>query len=67
VRLYLDPDESMAPAKSLGGTPASMIDTARRWQEIGVDHIVLDLVVRGGIERRVDELKRFRDEVASKL
>src|SRR3954447_14137961 len=34
VRLYLDPDRSMPPAKSIGGSNDEMTDTIGRWSEI---------------------------------
>lgn len=64
IRLYLDPESSQAPAKSIAGSPEQMRDTIGQWAEIGVDHILLDPVARGGPERRLAEIERFLTEVA---
>ena len=65
IRLYHDPDSNQAPAKSIAGTSQQMLDTVRRWQDIGVEHILLDPVGRGGPGRRAEELTRFMDEVGT--
>ena len=67
VRLYLDPDRSMPPEKSIGGSNLEMIDTIGRWSEIGVSHILLDAVARGGFDGRLAALERFMAEVAPSL
>ena len=67
IRLYLDPDGQQSPAKSVAGSPAQMLDTIREWQAIGVDHILLDPVARGGVTGRSDAIDRFMDQVASKI
>jgi probable F420-dependent oxidoreductase len=67
IRLYLDPDQSMPPAKSVGGSTDQMVDTVGRWQEIGVDHILLDPVAPGGFSGRMSAMERFMTEVASRI
>jgi alkanesulfonate monooxygenase SsuD/methylene tetrahydromethanopterin reductase-like flavin-dependent oxidoreductase (luciferase family) len=67
VRLYLDPAQSMPPAKSVGGSTDQMVDTIGRWQEIGVDHILLDPVAPGGFAGRMSAMERFMTEVASRI
>ncbi|MFT3855590.1 MAG: TIGR03619 family F420-dependent LLM class oxidoreductase [Ilumatobacteraceae bacterium] len=64
VRLYLDPAQSMAPAKSIGGSDEQMLDTIGRWQAIGVDHILLDPVAPGGLAGRRNAMEAFMTDVA---
>ena len=64
VRLYLDPDGSMAPAKSIAGSKEQMLDTIGQWAGIGVDHILLDPVARGGFAGRLGAMEDFMTGVA---
>ncbi|MCU1449788.1 MAG: hypothetical protein JWP02_1958 [Acidimicrobiales bacterium] len=64
VRLYLDPDGSMEPAVSIAGSTEQMRDTIGRWSAIGVDHILLDPVARGGMDGRLAAAEHFMAEVA---
>jgi probable F420-dependent oxidoreductase len=64
VRLYLDPERSMAAAKSIAGSPSEMVDTIGSWAAIGVDHILLDPVAPGGLDGRRAAMERFMTEVA---
>ena len=57
----------MPPEKSIGGSNLEMIDTIGRWSEIGVSHILLDAVARGGFDGRLAALERFMAEVAPSL
>jgi hypothetical protein len=59
LRVYLDTLGTMEPAKSVYGSPAEMQDQVGRLGEIGVSHLVLDPVARGGIEGRRDALVEF--------
>jgi len=67
VRLYLDPDGMMPPAKSVAGSRQQMLDTVGGWAAIGVDHILLDPVARGGIEGRLTAAEVFMSDVASRV
>jgi probable F420-dependent oxidoreductase len=67
VRLFLDPDRSMAPAKSVGGSTEQMIDTLGAWAAIGVDHVLLDPVARGGLDGRMAAMEQFMAEVAPRV
>ena len=64
VRLYLDPGGSMPPAKAIAGPPQQMLDTIGQWADIGVDHILLDPVARGGLAGRTEAMERFMTDVA---
>jgi probable F420-dependent oxidoreductase len=64
IRLYLDPEAAMEPAKSIAGSPDQMVDTIGRWREIGVDHILLDPVAPGGLDGRRAAMERFMTDVA---
>ncbi len=65
VRLYLDPGRSMPPEKSIGGSAQEMVDTVGAWSGIGVDHILLDPVARGGIDGRRAAMAAFMADVAT--
>jgi probable F420-dependent oxidoreductase len=67
VRLYLDPEGSMPPEKSIAGSPEQMLDTIGRWRGIGVDHIVLDPVASGGLAGRRAAMERFMVDVAPRV
>jgi probable F420-dependent oxidoreductase len=59
VRLYLDPDATQAPEKSIAGSAEQMRDTIGQWEAIGVDHILLDPVARGGFDGRLAAIEQF--------
>jgi probable F420-dependent oxidoreductase len=63
VRLYLDPDGVMPAATSIAGSPEQMRDTVGAWAGIGVDHILLDPVARGGVQARLNALETFVGDV----
>ncbi len=63
VRLYLDFDETMDPAKSLAGSPDQMKQTIDEFARLGVSHLLLDPVARGGVQGRLEAVERFADEV----
>jgi probable F420-dependent oxidoreductase len=67
IRLYLVPAQSMAPAKSIGGSTEQMLDTIGQWQAIGVDHILLDPVAPGGFPGRMRAMDAFMTDVAPRL
>lgn len=64
LRYYLDPASAMKPDVSVAGSAEQMIDTVGRIAETGVTHLVLDPVVRGGIDGRIDALDAFMADVA---
>jgi probable F420-dependent oxidoreductase len=67
LRMFLDPDEMMEPVKSIGGSVDQMVDTIGRTQEIGVTHILIDPVARGGVSGRLQALSSFMTNVASQI
>jgi probable F420-dependent oxidoreductase len=67
VRVYLDLDGTAAPAKSLVGSAAQMIETASRLRDLGYNHILLDPTGRGGSARRLEGIEHVMAEVASAL
>lgn len=64
IRLYLDPDARMEPAKSIQGSADQMAATVADWAAIGVDHILVDVVAGGGPQGRLDALRSFMTDVA---
>jgi hypothetical protein len=44
-----------------------MLDTVGAWAGIGVDHILLDPVARGGVQGRLDALEAFMGDVAVRV
>ena len=64
IRLYLDPDARMEPAKSIQGSADQMAATVGEWAAIGVDHILVDVVAGGGPQGRLDALRTFMADVA---
>ena len=67
IRLYLDPDGAMAPAKSVSGSTEQMADTIGRWRDIGVSHLLVDPVVRGGVDARIEAMEHLMTEVRPRL
>lgn len=67
LRMFLDPDEMMEPVKSIGGSVDQMVDTIGQTQEIGVTHILVDPVARGGVSGRLEALSGFMSNVASQV
>jgi probable F420-dependent oxidoreductase len=66
IRLYLDPASQMPAKKSIAGSPEQMLDTIGRWRDIGVSHILLDPVTRGGVDGRIEAMEAFMADVAAK-
>jgi probable F420-dependent oxidoreductase len=64
LRLYLDPAGQMEPVKSIAGTPAQMRDRLAELAAVGVTHVVLDPVARGGVQGRLDAVRAFMRDVA---
>jgi probable F420-dependent oxidoreductase len=63
VRVYLDFDGTMDPAKSAAGSPERMLETIGVFRDAGISHILLDPVARGGVEGRLEAVERFAAEV----
>jgi probable F420-dependent oxidoreductase len=66
VRVYLDFEGMMEPAKSLAGSPEQVLEGIARYREAGVSHILLDPVAKGGVAGRQDAVRRFANEVMPK-
>jgi probable F420-dependent oxidoreductase len=64
LRFYLDPAEAMQPEKSIAGSRDRMLETVAGLKDIGVSHILLDPVARGGVPARLDALRQFMSDVA---
>ena len=67
LRWYLDPDASMKPDVALQGSAQQMVDTLGRLAAVGVDHVVLDPVARGGPAGRLDAVRGFMADVAPQV
>lgn len=67
LRCYLDPAGMMEPAKSIAGSPDRMLETIADLRAIGVSHILLDPVARGGADARLDALRQFMADVAPRV
>jgi hypothetical protein len=67
VRLYLDDTGTMEADKSIAGSAEQMADVAGQWAEIGVGHILLDPVARGGFDGRLSAVERFMTDVAPRV
>ena len=64
LRVYLDPAAAMEPEKSVGGSKDQMLEMIATLAGIGVSHIMLDPVARGGVQGRLDALTAFMEDVA---
>ena len=67
LRFYLDPASAMEPAKSIAGSADQMLDTIAGLRKIGVSHILLDPVARGGVAGRLDAVHQFMAEVVPRV
>jgi probable F420-dependent oxidoreductase len=63
VRVYLDFEGMMDPAKSVAGSPAQMRERVAEFADAGVSHLLLDIVARGGVAGRQGAMERFAAEV----
>jgi hypothetical protein len=54
----------MDPDKSIAGSKDQMLEMIARLQAIGVTHLLLDPVARGGVQARLDALTQFMEDVA---
>jgi probable F420-dependent oxidoreductase len=64
LRIYLDPAEAMQKTKSIGGSKDEMLETIAKLQGIGVTHLLLDPVARGGVPGRLAALQAFMEDIA---
>ncbi len=64
LRVYLDPDQAMETDKSIGGSEQQMLDTIGAMAEVGISHVLLDPVARGGVPGRLDAVRAFMTDVA---
>ena len=64
LRIYLDPAGAMPAEKALTGSKDQMLETVGKLQEIGVSHLLLDPVARGGVAGRLDAVRSFMTDVA---
>jgi alkanesulfonate monooxygenase SsuD/methylene tetrahydromethanopterin reductase-like flavin-dependent oxidoreductase (luciferase family) len=64
LRIYLDPAGAMPSAKSIAGSKVQMLETIAECQEIGISHLLLDPVARGGVPGRLDAVRAFMEDVA---
>lgn len=67
LRLYLNFGEGSDEKKSLTGTVDQMVERIGEYAEIGVSHIILDIVARGGADGRLEAMQRFVNDVRPKL
>ena len=64
LRVFLDPTASMPKEHSIAGKKDEMLSTIDALQQIGVSHILLDAVARGGPAARLDVIRAFMEDVA---
>ena len=67
LRVFLDPAGSMPEAYSLSGSAEHMIERLEAMRLIGVGHVLLDPVARGGAAARLDAVRTFMRDVAPML
>ena len=65
--MFLDADQVMEPIKSIGGSADQMVDTIGQVRDIGVSHILVDPVARGGVDGRIEALSEFMTNVAPQV
>jgi alkanesulfonate monooxygenase SsuD/methylene tetrahydromethanopterin reductase-like flavin-dependent oxidoreductase (luciferase family) len=63
LRVYLDPAGAMDPALSVAGSAQQMIDTVGTLRALGVQHLLLDPVARGGVAGRLEAVEGFMRDV----
>jgi probable F420-dependent oxidoreductase len=64
LRVYLDPDGRMEPAKSVAGSAQQMRERIAEFADAGVSHVLLDPVAQGGVAGRLDAVRQFMTDVA---
>ena len=60
----MDPASLMDPELSIAGSEQAMADRIGALREVGVQHILLDPVARGGAAGRLDAIRHFMTEVS---
>ncbi|MBM4204379.1 MAG: LLM class F420-dependent oxidoreductase [Gammaproteobacteria bacterium] len=63
LRVYLDTQGTMEKSKSIFGSRDQMLEQIAIWRAIGVSHLILDPVARGGVPGRLDALLAFARDV----
>ena len=63
VRYFLDFDNLAEPEKSVAGSAEEMYERLGQLAEIGVDHVLLDPVARGGAAGKQEAIVRFGEEI----
>jgi hypothetical protein len=53
----------MESEKSIAGTAAQMRDRLAALEAVGINHVVLDPVARGGVRGRLDAVRAFMRDV----
>jgi probable F420-dependent oxidoreductase len=64
LRMFLDPAMVMPSEKSIAGSKDQMLEMIAKAKGIGIDHIVIDPVARGGAAGRLDAVRQFMEDVA---
>lgn len=64
LRIYLDPACAMPASKSIAGGKDQMLETIGNLREMGISHLLLDPVARGGVPGRLDAVCAFMEDVA---
>jgi probable F420-dependent oxidoreductase len=64
LRIYLDPAGAMPASKSIAGSKDQMLETIGKLREMGISHLLLDPVARGGVPGRLDAVRAFMEDVA---
>jgi alkanesulfonate monooxygenase SsuD/methylene tetrahydromethanopterin reductase-like flavin-dependent oxidoreductase (luciferase family) len=64
ARVRLGPSELVNPEMDLLGEPERMLERIGEYAAIGVSMLLLDATARGGVEGRLDEVRRFMKDVA---
>ena len=64
LRLYLDPESTMEPEKSVAGNAEQMRERIGQLSDAGVRHVLFDPVARGGVSGRLEAVRQFMTEVA---
>ncbi len=64
LRIYLDPAGAMPADKAIGGSRDRMLETIGQLREIGISHLLLDPVARGGVAGRLDAVRTFMEDTA---
>ena len=61
---FLDPAGNMPPQYALAGSTDAMLERLAAMRAIGIEHVLLDPVARGGPAARLDAIRAFMEDVA---